>query len=84
MTGNERDKIYWHEGFYGALQYELHEYKDSLKFQYEHQLSKEALRMDVLIIKKDKGVRIEKNIGRIFREHNVFEFVRQEVASSAV
>ena len=74
MTENVRDKIYWHEGFYGALQYELHEYKDSLKFQYEHQLSKEALRMDVLIIKKDKGVRIEKNIGRIFREHNIFEF----------
>jgi len=56
------------------MQYELHQYKDYLKFQNEHQLSKEALRMDVLIIKKDKGVRIEKNIGRIFREHNIFEF----------
>jgi hypothetical protein len=30
--------------------------------------------MDVLIIKKDKGVRIEKNIGRIFKGHNIFEY----------
>jgi hypothetical protein len=71
---DERGKIFWHEAFFEALQLELHQYMDYLKFQNEHQLSKEALRMDVLIIKKDKGVRIEKNIGRIFREHNIFEF----------
>ena len=84
MTENERGKIFWHEAFFEALQHELHQYKDYLKFENEHQLSKEALSMDVLVIKKEKGVRIEKNIGRIFREHNIFEYVRQEVVSSAV
>jgi hypothetical protein len=70
----ERGKIYWHGAFFEALQMEFQQYRNYLKFQSEHQLSKEALRMDVLIIKKNKGVRIEKNIGRIFREHNVFDY----------
>ena len=69
-----RGKIFWHESFYEALQYELYQYRAHLQFQSEYLLSKEALRMDALVIKKDKGVHIEKNIGRIFREHNIFEF----------
>jgi len=69
-----RDKIYWHEAFFEALQLELYEYKNILQFINEHPLSKEALLMDMLIVKKEKGVKIEKNIGRIFRERNVVEF----------
>ena len=53
---------------------ELHDYQDVLTFENEHQLSKEALKMDVLIIKKSKDVQITKNFGRIFRTHNVFEY----------
>ena len=70
----KQEKIYWHEAFYEALQLELYEYKDILKFENEHQLSKEALKMDVLIIKKEKEVRIDKNFGHIFRTHNIFEY----------
>ena len=71
---DEHGKLYWHEAFYEALQLELYEYTDALKFIYEHQLSKEALRMDVLVIKKDKNIIIEKNIGRIFKKCNIFEY----------
>ncbi|MCL1996148.1 MAG: hypothetical protein FWG63_08085 [Defluviitaleaceae bacterium] len=60
--------------FFAALQLELHDYKDVLTFEDEHQLSKEALKMDVLIIKKTADVKIDKNIGRIFRNHNIFEY----------
>ena len=52
QDNSKQDKIYWHEAFYAALQLELHDYKDALTFEDEHQLSKEALKMDVLIIKK--------------------------------
>jgi len=69
-----RDKVFWHEAFFEAIQLELHHYQDFLDFQNEHRLSKEALIMDVLIIKKKPGEHIDKNIGRIFREHNIFEF----------
>ena len=71
---NERAKVFWHEAFFEALQLEFHRYHDSLEFEDEYPLSKEALIMDVLVIKKKQGERIDKNIGRIFKTHNIFEF----------
>jgi hypothetical protein len=72
--GDRQGKIYWHEAFFKALQLELHDYIDVLTFVSEHQLSKEALIMDALIIKKEAGAHIGKNIGEVFRGHNIFEF----------
>ena len=66
-----QEKIYWHEAFYRALQLIFHDYKDFLQFENERLLSKEALKMDVLIIKKEKNVEIEKKIGKIFKAHNI-------------
>ena len=68
------EDVYWHSGFFAALQMELIDYIDVLQFTDEHELSKEALKIDVLVIQKKKEVKIEKNIGRIFREHNIVEF----------
>ena len=70
----KRDKIYWHDAFFEALQLELNHYRDSLDFDNEHHLSREALIMDVLVIKKKSEERIDKNIGKIFKTHNIFEF----------
>jgi len=69
-----QDKVYWHEAFFEALQLEFHREQEFLEFVAEYPLSKEALIMDVLVIKKRPGKRIDKNIGRIFRTHNIFEF----------
>jgi len=69
-----KNKVYWHDAFFEALQLELHNHLDALKFVNEHQLSKEALIVDVLVVKKEHGINIEKNIGKIFRETNLFEF----------
>jgi len=44
-----------------ALQLEFHHYLDSLEFEDEYPLSKEALIMDVLIVKKKQGECIDKN-----------------------
>ena len=74
MDTQTLDKVYWHEAFYEALRLELHQYLDSLIFLEEHPLSKEALIVDVVIIKKIRDVKIDKNIGEIFRSHNLFEF----------
>ena len=71
---SKQDKIYWHDAFYAALQLELHDYKDALTFEDEYQLSKEALIMDVLIIKKIADKKIDKNIGQIFKNCNIFEY----------
>jgi len=69
-----KDKVYWHEAFYEAIQLELHQYLDVLTFINEHPLSKEALIIDVLVIKKKQGIDIDKNIGKIFRDINLLEF----------
>ena len=53
---------------------ELGEEAENLIFEREHQLSSKPLAMDLLVIKKEAGVQIHKNIGRIFRRHNIVEF----------
>jgi hypothetical protein len=74
QKSDKQDKIYWHDAFFAALQLELNDYVDTLIFESEHQLSKEALEVDVLIIKKAADISIEKNIGIIFKGHNLVEY----------
>ena len=74
QTPNKQDKIYWHDAFFAALQLEFNDYIDALTFEDERQLSKEALAMDVLIIKKAADIEINKNIGKILKGHNIFEY----------
>ena len=61
-------------GFFEALRLEFHQCLDSLIFLEEHPLSKEALIVDVVVIKKAPDVKIDKNIGEVLRGHNLFEF----------
>ena len=70
----QKDNLYWHSAFTSSIKYELEGYTDKLDIETEHQLSKEALRIDMLVIKKDKNLMVEKNIGKIFKEHNIVEY----------
>ena len=73
MAGRiERD--HWHPGFLSAMELEFLQYKGNLDFNGEFQLSREPLRMDLLIIKKQKEIVIDNQIGSIFRTHNIIEF----------
>jgi hypothetical protein len=74
LRGEGPRKLKWHPAFLQALQQELIEYKNSLQFKYEYQLTSEPLRVDLLIIKKSPGLAIDKNIARIFRSDNIVEF----------
>ncbi|MBQ8666121.1 MAG: hypothetical protein IJ526_04585 [Lachnospiraceae bacterium] len=67
-------KNHWHPAFCGATEWELKQNRDDLTFEPEHLLSKEPLRMDMLIIKKSPNAVIQNEIGKIFRQHNVVEF----------
>ena len=48
-----------------------------LTFEPEHLLSKKPMQIDVLV-KNEKKVKIRKNIGRIFRQHNIIEYKSPE------
>ena len=74
MNNPKQGKLYWHDAHFEVLKLELINYENDLTFEQEHMLSQEALRMDTLIIKKNKDIKIEKNIGRIFKAHNIIEY----------
>lgn len=78
----ETVNIQWHPGFYGAAELEFLSNKDDLEFQREFNLSKEPIRMDLLIIKKLADVRIENELGHIFKKYNVVEFKSPDDALS--
>ena len=67
-------RLQWHPAFYAGLQIELEKDAGNLIFESEHQLSTKPLEIDVLIIKKNLNIPIEKNIGRIFRKYNIVEY----------
>lgn len=68
------DKIKWHPAFEAAIQLEFKEYKNYLEFLVEHQLTDEPLRIDVVIIKKLKDIKINKKIGKLLEKYNIFEY----------
>lgn len=70
----EKDKIKWHPAFAAAIQLELKEYKDALEFSVEHELTVEPLKIDVVIIKKLKDIKIDITIGKILEKYNIFEY----------
>ncbi len=70
----ETVSIKWHPGFYGAAELEFLSNKGTLEFQREFNLSKEPIRMDLLIIKKLANIRTKNELGHIFKKFNVIEF----------
>ena len=76
MTEEKEEKklLQWHAAFFADIQIELAEEAQYLEFENEHMLSTKPMQLDVLIIKKDNERRLKKNIGRIFRRHNIVEY----------
>ena len=62
----------WHSAINSGIRIELEEYASDLQFEEEHKLGTGSKSID-LLIRKRVGAIIDKNIGRIFRGHNLFE-----------
>ncbi len=74
MSNLEAAGIKWHPGFYSAAELEFLTNKDDLEFQREYNLSREPIRMDLLVIKKLSAVSIQNELGHLFRKYNVIEY----------
>ncbi len=68
------EALQWHDGFHAALQIELQGESARLRFYSEHELYKKPLRIDTLVIMESDDTPIQKNIGKIFRKHNLIEY----------
>lgn len=67
-------KVQWHPGFVAAMNLELAKNRDDLIFVKEYNLNTKPLEVDLLVIKKDKSVATDNEIGAIFRGHNIVEY----------
>ena len=67
-------KIDWHAGFVSAMKLELMANEDSLEYEDEHQIGNRAQKIDLLIIKKIRTVKIVNEIGTIFDKYNIVEY----------
>ena len=70
----EKERLQWHPAFFAGLQIELQDESENLIFENEHQLGTEPKEIDALVIKKETGIPIKKNIGKIFRKYNIVEY----------
>ena len=75
MDKRKKEKrLQWHSAFYAGIQIEFGEEAEKLIFEREHNLSTKPMQIDVLIIKKNTDDIIHKNIGQIFKRHNIVEY----------
>ena len=74
MRETKENMLQWHPAFFAGIQIELAEEAEHLVFESEHTLSTKPMQIDVLIIKKQTKKKIRKNIGRIFKGHNIIEY----------
>ena len=76
---NQKKKmIEWHPAFTASLQIEFEDEAEKMIFEPEHLLSKKPMQIDELVIKVHDNESIQKNIGRIFRKHNIVEYKSPE------
>lgn len=61
-------------GIFASWQIEFQEESEDLSFENEHMIGTKPKQIDVLVIKKSETKTIKKNIGRIFRKHNIVEY----------
>lgn len=66
--------IQWHPAFVSAMNLEFTENRADLVFEREYNLNTKPLEIDLLIIKKEKDVRIHNEIGYFFRKYNILEY----------
>lgn len=74
MEDEKKRLLQWHPAFFAGIQIEFSEEAEHLVFESEHTLSTKPMQIDVLIIKKNTAKMLRKNIGRIFRTHNIIEY----------
>lgn len=74
MAEIDNMKIQWHPAFVAAMMLELQDNRNDLVFDDEHNLSKQPLRIDLLVIKKQSDVVVKSKLGEIFKEYNIMEY----------
>ena len=70
---DNRQVLQWHPAFFAGIQIEFGEEAKYLEFHQEYSLGTKPMEIDVLIKKEEKRI-LQKQIGKIFRKHNIVEY----------
>ena len=62
----------------GVIKLEFLENDADLTYETEHQLNHEPIRIDLLVIKKNKDIQIANELGAAFRGYNIMEYKSEE------
>lgn len=81
LKKSKKTRVNWHEAVSCALQIELKDFSDFLKYEPEYILGKSNYRIDLLVIKKLTDFKLPKNIASVFKTFNLFEI--KGIGSSA-
>ena len=68
----------WHSGFYGAIGLEFIENDDDITLIDEHRLNHQPIRIDLLVVKKNREIQIANELGAAFRGHNIMEYKSED------
>lgn len=77
-TKTDENDILWHSGHYAAIKLEFLENDADLTYETEHQLNHDPIRIDLLVIKKNKDIQIANELGAAFRGYNIMEYKSEE------
>ena len=75
--GDTPEKIQWHSAFCAATELEFEANIESLELKSEYNLSKEPIRIDLLIINHASG-RLQNEIGHLMKRYNIIEYKSPE------
>lgn len=69
-----KERIAWHPAFASVVQIDLGRYGGRLEYETEHELNLMPLRIDLVVVRKDPSLSIERGYASAFRGHNLMEF----------
>jgi hypothetical protein len=75
----DNDRIDWHNAFIQALRLDFNDYSDILEIKDNVSLTAEPLKIDAVIIKKERNAVIDKTIAGIFGTDNILEYKNPEI-----
>lgn len=69
-----KERIAWHPAFASVVQIDLGRYGGQLEYETEHELNLMPPRIDLVVVRKDPALFIERGYASAFRGHNLMEF----------
>ena len=73
-----KERLAWHPAFASSVQLDLLRFGGMLEYETEHELNRQPLRIDLVVVRKDPALSIERGYASAFRGHNLLEYKSEQ------